>query len=204
MKRVLDIGAALGGILVFGIPMLVVAVIIRATSNGPAFYRSERIGLAGEPFHLIKFRTMVVGADQVGPSSTSANDPRITEIGAFLRHWKLDELPQLVNVVRGDMSLVGPRPQVGWAVERYSDQERRVLSVRPGMTDYASIRFRNEADILRGHDDPDQAYLELIEPEKLRLGLEYVDNQSIRGDLKIICATIMAVVTNDEDETEQQ
>ncbi|NND02150.1 MAG: sugar transferase [Acidimicrobiia bacterium] len=188
---------AIGGLVVFGLPMLIIAFIIRRSSRGPALYRSQRVGLHGELFELLKFRTMVQDADQVGPSSTTAEDPRITPIGHLLRRWKLDELPQFLNVLRGEMSLVGPRPQVKWAVDRYDERERRLLTIRPGITDWASIRFRDEAGILAGHPDADAAYLELIEPEKLRLGLKYVDEQSLITDLRIIWLTIKSVFTKD-------
>jgi lipopolysaccharide/colanic/teichoic acid biosynthesis glycosyltransferase len=153
------------------------------------------VGLGGITFRILKFRTMVVEAEKSGGSSTPEDDPRITRVGHMLRRWKLDEAPQLINVVRGEMSLVGPRPQVRWAVDLYTPEERRLLSVRPGITDWASVRFRNEAEILRGSDDPDRLYLEKIAPEKIRLGLWYVDNQTFLEDLRIIFATLRCVIT---------
>lgn len=137
---------------------------------------------------------MVVDADKIGGSSTSDDDPRITKIGKFLRKYKLDEFPQLINVLRGEMSFVGPRPQVQWAVDLYTADEKRLLTVRPGITDYASIFFSNEADILKGADDPDKAYLEKIAPEKLRLGLQYVDYNSLWTDIKIILFTLKTIM----------
>ena len=139
---------------------------------------------------MLKFRTMVVDAEKIGASSTAEDDPRITRVGAVLRRYKLDELPQLINVFRGDMSFVGPRPQVQWAVDLYTEEERDLLSVRPGITDYASLRFSNEGEILKGSADPDEAYFELIAPEKIRLGLEYVRTRSFWVDLKLIFLTI--------------
>lgn len=198
LKRVFDVASAGMGLAVFGVPMAALAVAIRTTSTGPALYRSERVGLDGESFELLKFRTMVQDADKVGPSSTAAGDPRITKIGAFLRQWKLDELPQLLNVLRGDMSIVGPRPQVRWAVDLYDAEARRILTVRPGITDWASIKFRDEASILEGYEDADAAYLELIEPEKIRLGLLYVDKMSLRTDMSIIMKTLNAIVSEEE------
>jgi len=140
-----------------------------------------------------KFRTMVVDADKIGPSSTAGDDPRITRPGKFMRRFKLDELPQLFNVLRGEMSFVGPRPQVQWAVDLYTPEERLLLSVRPGITDFASLRFRNEDEILKGSADPDKDYLEKIAPQKIKLGLHYVRNQSLLTDLKLIVATGLMV-----------
>jgi lipopolysaccharide/colanic/teichoic acid biosynthesis glycosyltransferase len=138
---------------------------------------------------------MVVG-DGKGPSTTTENDPRITRVGRFVRRYKLDELPQLLNVLVGDMSLVGPRPQVQWAVERFSEEERQVLNVRPGITDWASIRFHNEGEIIAasGEPDPDEAYLRLIHPEKTRLQLEYVRRRSLLVDLRILAQTLATLV----------
>jgi lipopolysaccharide/colanic/teichoic acid biosynthesis glycosyltransferase len=143
---------------------------------------------------MLKFRSMVVGADRRGASSTSEDDPRITSVGRLLRRFKLDELPQLLNVLRGDMSFVGPRPQVQWAVDLYSDEERALLSLRPGVTDFASLRFRNEGEILKGSSDPDRDYLLKIAPAKIRLGLHYVRNCSLWTDLRIITATALSVL----------
>ncbi|MCA1563426.1 MAG: sugar transferase, partial [Acidobacteria bacterium] len=142
----------------------------------------------------LKFRTMVADAEWVGGSSTPEDDPRITRVGALLRRYKLDELPQLVNVLRGEMSLVGPRPQVLEEVARYTPEERRLLEVQPGITDYASIRFRDEGAILKGQGDPHEAYVRLIRPEKMRLGLEYVRTHSFRTDLIIIGRTLAALL----------
>ena len=137
---------------------------------------------------------MVPDADKVGSSSTPDDDPRMTLIGIWMRRYKVDELPQLWNVLVGEMSLVGPRPQVAWAVRNYSPEERLVLSVRPGITDPASLRFANEGAILQGHADPDRAYFELIHPEKMRLSIDYVRNRSFLGDLRIIAATFGAAL----------
>jgi lipopolysaccharide/colanic/teichoic acid biosynthesis glycosyltransferase len=137
---------------------------------------------------------MVVDAERLGASSAVEDDPRITRIGGFLRRYKLDEVAQVFNVLTGNMSLVGPRPQVQWAVDLYSDEERQLLSVRPGITDYASIKFRNEGGILQGSADPDRDYLEKIAPEKIRLGLGYVRNRSLWLDVKIIAATLWGIL----------
>jgi lipopolysaccharide/colanic/teichoic acid biosynthesis glycosyltransferase len=140
---------------------------------------------------------MVVNAEQLGASSTANDDPRITRVGSWLRRYKLDEVPQLINVLSGEMSLVGPRPQVQWAVDLYTSEERALLTVRPGLTDYASLVFRNEGELLRGSKDPDKDYLEKIAPEKIRLGLLYVDTRSLWLDIKITIATILAGIRVD-------
>jgi len=194
IKRAFDFLISLLGILVLSPVLSILALLVELSSPGPAFYRGVRVGLHGKPFRILKFRTMVVDAERIGGSSTPEDDPRITTVGRFLRKYKLDELPQLINVFKGDMSFVGPRPQVPWAVELYTEEEKALLSVRPGITDYASIRFSKEADILRGSGDPDREYLEKIAPEKIRLGLEYVRNHSLLVDIKIILATFWALM----------
>lgn len=193
-KRPFDLVVASIGLLLLSPLLLGVAAAIRWRSPGPVLYRGVRVGRAGQPFRILKFRTMVVDADRIGGASAADDDPRITRVGAFLRRHKLDELPQLVNVLVGDMSLVGPRPQVPSDVARYTPEERTLLSVRPGMTDYASLRFRNEGQILQGHPDPDEAYDRLIRPQKIQLGLEYVRTRSFLVDLRILIQTAMAVV----------
>ncbi|MGH7199281.1 MAG: sugar transferase [Planctomycetaceae bacterium] len=193
LKRTFDFLTALAGLAVLAPLLAAVAVLIRFDSSGPVFYRGERVGRHGRAFRIFKFRTMIVDAEARGGSSTAGDDPRITRVGRWLRRAKLDELPQVFNVLLGQMSFVGPRPQVRWAVDLYSDEERRLLSVRPGITDYASLRFRNEAEILQGADDPDEAYLRLIAPEKIRLGLCYVDHHTLGTDLKIIAVTVLSV-----------
>jgi len=197
-KRLLDIIASGCGLFVLSPLLLLIGLAIKLDSRGPIFYRGQRVGWFGRTFRIYKFRSMVVDAERLGPSSTSADDTRITRVGAWIRQHKLDELPQLINVILGDMSLVGPRPQVSWAVDLYTDPERRLLDVRPGITDYASLRFRDEATILAGETDPDTAYLELIAPEKTRLGLYYVDNHCLWTDLKILAFTALCVFFNSD------
>lgn len=192
-KRVFDVLAATVGLILLAPLLLVVALLIKLGSPGPVFYRGLRAGRQGEPFKIFKFRSMVVNADKIGGPSSSADDPRITKIGAFLRRYKLDELPQLLNVLKGEMSFVGPRPEVLEEVRVYNDDERRLLTVRPGITDWASIRFRNEGEILRGSPDPHQTYLEKIRPEKIRLGLEYVEKHSFLTDCRIILNTLRVI-----------
>src|SRR5215210_5013258 len=170
-KRLLDVTCSSLALVLLSPLFAFVAAWIALTSRGPVLYRAPRIGLHGRPFRMYKFRTMVVDADRIGGSSTPDDDPRITPVGRILRRHKLDELPQLINVLTGEMSLVGPRPQVQWAVELYSPLERQILTVPPGITDYASLRFTNEGELLRGSADPDKAYIEQIHPEKMRLSL---------------------------------
>ncbi len=192
-KRVVDLYFSLLGLVLLTPVLLAIAAAIKLRDGGCVFYRGTRVGRRGRLFRIFKFRTMVPDADRIGGSSTPENDPRITPIGKMLRGTKLDELPQLINVIAGDMSLVGPRPQVPWAVALYSDKEREILSVRPGITDEASIRFRNEGEILKGSLDPDRAYLEKIAPEKTRLQLAYARSRNLRTDLRLIFRTFGAV-----------
>lgn len=196
-KRLLDVIAA-AGVLTVGSPLFAYAALrIKLEDRGPVFYRGIRIGRDGMPFAMLKFRSMVIDADRLGGPSTADDDPRLTRIGRLLRRSKLDELPQFINVLRGQMSLVGPRPQVAQDVERYTPVERELLSVPPGITDWASIRFRNEGEILAGHDDPDLAYDRLIRPEKIELGLRYVRQRTLRTDLRILWLTGRAIVQPD-------
>jgi lipopolysaccharide/colanic/teichoic acid biosynthesis glycosyltransferase len=189
-KRGFDIFLSSCSLLVTSPILLLIAIAIKRDSKGPVFYRGLRVGRNGFRFRMLKFRTMVVAADTLGGSSTPDDDPRITRVGKFLRAHKLDELPQLWNVLRGEMSFVGPRPQVEWLVNLYTSEERSILDVPPGITDNASLRFPNEGEILRGSPDPDKDYLEKIHPEKMRLGLEYVRTRTFVGDLRIIAKTV--------------
>lgn len=192
-KRLFDLLISFGGLLVFSPLIAIVALLIKMDSPGPVFYRGERVGRFGKAFRIYKFRTMVAGADKTGASSTPEDDPRITKMGRVLRRYKLDELPQLINVLKGEMSFVGPRPQVQWAVDLYTPEERQVLTICPGITDHASLHFHNEGEILRGSADPDRDYMEKIHPEKMRLSLEYVRMCSLWIDIKIIAQTILTV-----------
>jgi lipopolysaccharide/colanic/teichoic acid biosynthesis glycosyltransferase len=169
----------------------VIAARIWLDRNGPIIFPGRRVGLAGKEFRMYKFRTMIPDAERVGGPNTPDDDPRLTATGRVLRRYKLDELPQLLNVLKGEMSFVGPRPQVASEVAGYDAAERELLLVRPGITDWASIRFRNEGEILAAHADPDRAYAELIRPEKMRLGLEYVRKGTFVDDLKIIWETAL-------------
>lgn len=193
IKRIFDIVIAMVGIVILNPILLWIAWRIRREDSGPVFYRGERVGFHGKPFRIFKFRTMVVDAEKLGASSTSDDDARITRIGTFLRKYKLDELPQLFNVLIGEMSIVGPRPQVKWAIGLFNDEEKQIITVRPGITDTASILFSNEGDILKGSNDPDKDYMEQIHPWKTFLNLEYVRTRSFIGDIKIIFQTIAVI-----------
>lgn len=194
LKRTFDLVASGIGIVITAPVLAIIALVIKLNSTGPVFYRGERVGRHGRMFRIFKFRTMCVDAEQVGGSSTRDGDPRITPVGHFLRKFKLDEFPQLFNVFSGTMSFVGPRPQVAHLVELYTPDQMRLLDVRPGITDYASLRFRNLGEILKAYDDADEAYLRVVAPEKIRLGLYYVENNSIWTDFRIITATLVSVV----------
>jgi lipopolysaccharide/colanic/teichoic acid biosynthesis glycosyltransferase/SAM-dependent methyltransferase len=197
LKRLLDVVVS-GAALVLLFPVLAgIAIAIRLDSTGPIFYRGRRAGRHGTPFRIFKFRTMVVDADRIGGPSTSDTDPRITKTGKFLRRYKLDELPQLLNVFLGQMSLVGPRPQVESYVSRYSDEEREILKLRPGITDWASIWNSDEGAVLAQHADPDRAYDELIHPTKMKLQLVYARDHGVVIDIKIIAHTLIRMVRRD-------
>lgn len=191
LKRAFDVVLSIVCLSVFSPAIGLIWLRMKRESDGPVLYAGKRVGLGGREFNMYKFRTMVVNADRMGGPSTSDNDPRVTPIGRKLRRYKLDELPQLVNVLNGDMSFVGPRPQVPEEVAGYTDAERLLLTVRPGITDWASLRFHNEGEILSGHEDPDVAYQILVRPEKIRLGLEYVKRGTMKDDIKILVKTAL-------------
>lgn len=192
MKRLLDITASALGIAVGSVILAPAMLAIWLQDRHSPFYIAMRVGLNGRPFRMVKLRSMRILADATGVTSTAGDDTRVTAVGRFVRRWKLDELTQLWNVLRGDMSLVGPRPQVAWAVETYTSVERRLLSVRPGITDPASIVFADEADILKGADDPDERYQRVIRPWKSRLALLYVDaGTPLHADARLLWLTIL-------------
>lgn len=193
-KRLMDVLLSAGALLVLWPLFLLVAVAIKADDPGPVFYRQVRVGRGGRPFRIFKFRTMVTDADRKGPAITVGRDSRITRVGAFLRRTKLDELAQLLNVLRGEMSFVGPRPEVPRYVELYTLYQRQVLLVRPGITDYASIAYRNENDMLEGVDDPERLYIEEIMPAKIELNMKYLREISPLADIRLILKTVVAVV----------
>lgn len=192
VKRALDVSVSGIALLVLSPLMGIIALLVVLESPGGAIYRSRRVGRFGEEFDMLKFRTLVLDADHRG-KLTPSDDDRQTRVGSLLRRFKLDELPQLVNVLKGEMSLVGPRPEVPEYVHHYTQQQRRVLSMRPGITDEASLRYRHEGDLLASVRDPERLYLEELLPDKLSLGLEYVENWSLAGDLRLIARTLIAI-----------
>ena len=196
-KRLFDILTSVPVVILLSPAMLLIALGIKLDSPGPVTFRQTRIGKWGHPFVLFKFRTMVVAAEATGPSITMSSDPRITRVGRLLRKYKLDEILQLFNVLKGDMSLVGPRPELCEYVEFYPENmKNKILSVRPGITDNASIKFRNETELLGNSSDPTKCYVEEILPAKITLYEQYVDNHSMMGDLVIIFRTISALAIN--------
>ncbi len=194
MKRLFDVVASGCGLLVLSPLFLILAVWIKLDSDGPVFYRQVRVGRGNKDFKLFKFRSMRVGADKQGLITVGGRDPRVTRSGYFIRKYKLDEFPQLINVFLGDMSLVGPRPEVRKYVSLYTPEQMKVLSVRPGITSLASIRYRNENDILAAADDPDKCYIEKVMPDKLAIDLEYVAKHSFWYDVKLIFMTFWEIV----------
>jgi lipopolysaccharide/colanic/teichoic acid biosynthesis glycosyltransferase len=190
-KRAFDVAAASVALVVLALPLCAIGLVVRLTSPGPALFRQQRMGRDGLLFRIWKFRTMVSGEDGRGPAITADGDRRVTRVGRVLRRWKLDELPQLVNVLVGDMSLVGPRPEVPKYRRYYSRADLMVLAVRPGITDPASIEFRHEEQVLAGFSDPERGYTELVLPHKLAVSRDYVERQSFSGEVAIIFKTLM-------------
>lgn len=196
VKRVFDIFFSAVGLLILSPFFSILTLAIKIESSGPVFYRGERVGRKGMIFKIFKFRTMVQDAEKIGGTSTSANDSRLTKVGKMIRSLKLDEFTQLINVFLGDMSIVGPRPQVKWAVDLYSGEDRLILNLRPGITDWASLYFNNEEDLIEksGIKDPDEAYMKLIHPAKVKMQLEYYHHNNLFIDLKIIFATLLTLI----------
>jgi lipopolysaccharide/colanic/teichoic acid biosynthesis glycosyltransferase len=188
MKRAFDVAAASVGLIVTSPFLLVAAIAVKLSSPGPVLYRGVRVGRSGHTFYILKLRTMRVGADAQGPALTSSGDLRVTPVGRYLRRTKFDEVPQLVNVLRGEMSLVGPRPEHPDFVKQYSEEQRRVLTVRPGITGPSSLAFMREEEMLTDADPVDQ-YVSSIMPRKLALDLDYVRTATFAGDLKILWST---------------
>ena len=189
-----DIVFSLLGILILSPIFLVVAFLIVIDNPGPIFYRQQRVGKYGKDFGLLKFRSMRVGADKLSLITIGERDPRVTRAGYYIRKYKLDELPQLLNVLCGDMSLVGPRPEVRRYVNVYSEEQRKVLSVRPGITDYASIEYIDENRLLAQSNNPDKTYIEEIIPAKIALNMRYINNQTLREYFKIIFLTFIKII----------
>jgi len=194
LKRLMDVVISGGALLVLWPVLLLIALAIKIDDPGPVFYRQVRVGKNGKEFRIYKFRTMVVDADKKGLQITVGRDNRITRMGAFLRRTKLDELAQLLNVFTGEMSFVGPRPEVPKYVNLYTPYQRQVLLVQPGITDYASIAYRNENDLLEGAEDPEKMYIETIMPDKIELNMKYLHEISPLADIRLIFSTIIAVI----------
>ena len=193
MIRFFDILFSSLGVVVLSPLFLVLAVWIKIDSRGPVFYKQSRVGKNDEDFRLYKFRTMFMNADKNGLITVGDRDPRVTRAGYFFRKYKLDELPQLVNVLLGNMSLVGPRPEVRKYVEMYTSDQRKVLSVKPGLTDYASIHYIDENKVLAKSDAPERTYIDVIIPEKIRYNMKYIEHQSVKEYFKIIFLTIRRI-----------
>lgn len=192
-KRVFDFIASLIGIVMLSPLLLAIALWIKVSSKGPLIYVQKRVGVGFKEFHMYKFRSMIVDADAKGPSVTSGDDPRITKVGKIIRRTKIDELPQLFNVLKGDMSLVGPRPEVMKFVSQKREEYKKVLSVRPGITDNAAIAFRDEESMLEQYEDKEKGYIEFILPQKIKLYYNYIDTISFVGDMKLILKTLKVI-----------
>lgn len=197
LKRLFDIIFSSIGLIIFSPILIALAVAIKLDSPGPVFYRGVRVGRYGRPFRIFKFRSMVQDAEKIGAASTSTTDMRVTRTGHIIRKFKLDEFSQLINVLSGDMSLVGPRPEVQKFVDLYTAEEKGILTLRPGITDWSSIKFHNEGEIIEasGIADADEAYAKLIRPDKLRLQLKYLREHNLWIDSKIIVCTILTLIS---------
>ena len=193
LKRIFDTILSLFGLIILLPFMLIIAIFIKLDSKGPVFFKQVRVTKNGREFKIFKYRTMRVGSDKYS-QITVGKDNRITKIGAFLRKYKLDEIPQLINVLLGDMSLVGPRPEVPKYVVLYTDEQKEILKVRAGITDYASIEFSDENDLLASEEDPEKAYIEKVMPKKIELNKKYITEISILTDIKIILLTIKKIL----------
>jgi len=193
LKRIFDTILSLFGLIILLPFMLIIAIFIKLDSKGPVFFKQVRVTKNGREFKIFKYRTMRVGSDKYS-QITVGKDNRITKVGAFLRKYKLDEIPQLINVLIGDMSLVGPRPEVPKYVALYTDEQKEILKVRAGITDYASIEFSDENDLLASEEDPEKAYIEKVMPKKIELNKKYISEISILTDIKIILLTIKKIL----------
>jgi lipopolysaccharide/colanic/teichoic acid biosynthesis glycosyltransferase len=194
MKRLFDIIFSFLGLIFLSPVLLLIIVLMLATSKGPIIYKQVRVGRNNKDFKIFKFCTMVINADKLGLLSVGDRDPRITQIGYYLRKFKLDELPQLANVLRGDMSFVGPRPEVRKYVNFYNQEQMQVFKVRPGITDLASIEFRNESELLSNQEDPDSYYINVIMPKKLQINLDYLKERTLFKDIGVILKTFLAII----------
>ncbi|WP_252249960.1 sugar transferase [Clostridium sp. ZBS13] len=194
VKRIFDFVCSTLGIIILSPIFILISIMIKTGSDGPVFFKQIRVGEDSKDFEILKFRTMVVDAEKLGKQITVGNDNRITKIGSFLRKYKLDELPQLINVFKGDMSLVGPRPEVPRYVKIYNDEQRKVLEVKPGITDLASIRYKDENALLGKAENPEEFYINTIMPDKLALNLEYINKSNVFFDIYIIVKTILKCI----------
>ena len=195
MIRFLDILFSCIGLIILSPFLIIIALLVICTSRGNIFYTQNRVGKNNRDFTLFKFRTMKINADKEGLLTVGMNDARITKTGHFLRKYKLDELPQLWNVLKGEMSLAGPRPEVRKYVDLYNEEQKRVLNVRPGITDYASIEYVNENQRLAQSDNPEKHYFEVIMPEKLKINLRYIENRSVKEYFKILLLTVKSIIS---------
>lgn len=193
-KRIFDFLFSILGLTIVSPILLLIAVLIKIDSKGDVFFKQLRVGKFSEPFYIYKFRTMVTDAEKLGKQITVGNDSRITKVGAFLRKYKLDELPQLINVFKGEMSFVGPRPEVPKYVKMYNVEQRSVLLVKPGITDLASLEYKEENEILGNVEEPEKYYIECIMPHKLNLNMQYINKANLISDIKIILNTIIKCI----------
>lgn len=189
-----DLFFSLVGIILLLPFLIIIAICIKIESKGPLFYKQIRIGRGGDKFVLLKFRTMLIGSDKLGFLTIGMNDPRITSVGMFLRKFKIDELPQLINVIKGDMSIVGPRPEVPKYVDLYTEEQKKVFSIRPGITDYASIKFANENEILALSENPEKTYIDEIMPYKIEMNMKYINNPKISLYFLILILTFKKIL----------
>lgn len=195
MTRFFDIVFSFVGLIIVSPIFFIIALLVGLGSKGGVIYRQERIGRHGQPFRLYKFRSMYTDADKKGLLITvGERDPRITPVGYFLRKYKLDELPQLLNVLKGEMSIVGPRPEVKRYVDLYTADQLRILNVRPGITDWASIKYKSENEILKQYPDPEKAYIEIVMPEKIKLNMNYINQPTVGSYFSIIFKTIQEII----------
>jgi lipopolysaccharide/colanic/teichoic acid biosynthesis glycosyltransferase len=194
MKRIFDIFLSISVLILFLPIGIILSLWIMLESRGGIFYKQERIGLLGKPFMILKFRSMRINADKAGKLTVGMRDPRITKSGYFLRKFKLDEFPQFLNVLIGDMSIVGPRPEVQEYVSLYTDEQRKILNVKPGITDFASIEYFNENELLGNSSDPQKTYIEEIMPAKIALNMKYIHRPTLSQDLKIMWMTFLKII----------
>ena len=194
LKRIFDFTASLLGLIVLSPLFLVIAILIKLDDGGSIFFRQTRVGQYGKPFKIYKFRTMVENAEKLGAQVTKGDDPRITKVGRFLRKYKLDELPQLINVLKGEMSLVGPRPEVPKFVKLFEEDYKEILQVKPGITDYASLEFKDENELLKGAENSEEIYIREILPKKIEYDKRYLKEISFTTDLKLILKTIVGIL----------